>query len=141
MIKNFIALHAGGSKNLSSGCLNARDENEVQLTQGLPEDKNEALLTDQGISEGCSLLHLACQTADIGMVELLLQYGANINVLDSNGRTPLHYCIMRGKSAIAKMLLMRLVFVYYAFNFCIFKIIFLLSLCKNMIFYYAFSMN
>lgn len=28
--------------------------------------------------EGCSLLHLACETADIGMVELLLKYGAYI---------------------------------------------------------------
>ncbi|XP_048334213.2 ADP-ribosylation factor GTPase-activating protein AGD3-like isoform X3 [Ziziphus jujuba] len=96
-----------GSKNLSSCYLNSRDENEVQLTKGFHEDKNEAQLTNQGIPQGCSLLHLACQTSDVGMVELLLQYGANVNVSDSNGHTPLHYCIMRGKSAIAKMLLMR----------------------------------
>ncbi|OVA09670.1 Arf GTPase activating protein [Macleaya cordata] len=57
--------------------------------------------------EGCSLLHLACQTADIGMIELLLQYGANINASDSGGRTPLHHCILRGRTAFAKLLLTR----------------------------------
>ncbi|OWM90619.1 hypothetical protein CDL15_Pgr014922 [Punica granatum] len=55
------------------------------------------------------LLHLACQTetADIGMVELLLQYGANVNASDSKGRTPLHHCIIRQRTAIAKLLLDR----------------------------------
>ncbi|XP_050376318.1 ADP-ribosylation factor GTPase-activating protein AGD3-like isoform X2 [Argentina anserina] len=61
----------------------------------------------ESIPQGCSLLHLACQIADIGMVELLLQYGANINASDSKGQTPLHYCVMRGNPAITKMLLMR----------------------------------
>lgn len=58
-------------------------------------------------SDGCSLLHLACLTADIGMVELLLQYGANLDALDSRGRTPLHHCIISRRYAIAKLLLTR----------------------------------
>ncbi|XP_057485579.1 ADP-ribosylation factor GTPase-activating protein AGD3-like [Actinidia eriantha] len=57
--------------------------------------------------EGCSLLHLACETADIGMLELLLQYGANINASDSRGQTPLHRCILGGKTAFVKLLLTR----------------------------------
>ncbi|KAF2288366.1 hypothetical protein GH714_007075 [Hevea brasiliensis] len=57
--------------------------------------------------DGCSLLHLACETADIGMLELLLQYGANINSTDSRGQTPLHRCILRGRAAFAKLLLSR----------------------------------
>ncbi|XP_057949789.1 ADP-ribosylation factor GTPase-activating protein AGD3 [Malania oleifera] len=57
--------------------------------------------------DGCSLLHLACETADIGMLELLLQYGANINASDSRGRTPLHRCILKGKATFAKLLLSR----------------------------------
>ncbi|XP_022878196.1 ADP-ribosylation factor GTPase-activating protein AGD3-like isoform X1 [Olea europaea var. sylvestris] len=56
---------------------------------------------------GCSLLHLACETADIGMIELLLQYGADINASDSRGHTPLHSCIARGKTTFAKLLLTR----------------------------------
>ncbi|KAL6576370.1 hypothetical protein OROHE_000151 [Orobanche hederae] len=59
------------------------------------------------VFDGCSLLHLACQTADIGMVELLLQHGANINTCDSKGHTPLHHSIMRGRIGIAKLLLIR----------------------------------
>ncbi|KAL1550507.1 ADP-ribosylation factor GTPase-activating protein agd3 [Salvia divinorum] len=57
--------------------------------------------------DGCSLLHLACETADIGMIELLLQYGANINATDSRSHTPLHWCIIKGKAALAKLLLTR----------------------------------
>ncbi|KAJ6849190.1 ADP-ribosylation factor GTPase-activating protein AGD3-like isoform X2 [Iris pallida] len=57
--------------------------------------------------EGWSLLHLACQTADIGMIELLLQYGANVNTTDLRGMTPLHHCVLRGRHAFAKLLLTR----------------------------------
>ncbi|XP_022764147.1 ADP-ribosylation factor GTPase-activating protein AGD3-like isoform X1 [Durio zibethinus] len=57
--------------------------------------------------DGCTLLHLACETGDIGMLELLLQYGANINAMDSRGQTPLHRCILKGKAALAKLLLTR----------------------------------
>ncbi|WOL03750.1 hypothetical protein Cni_G12470 [Canna indica] len=57
--------------------------------------------------EGFSLLHLACWTADIGMIELLLQYGANLNSTDSRRRTPLHHCILKGRHLFAKLLLSR----------------------------------
>uniref|UniRef100_A0A0E0LXD9 ADP-ribosylation factor GTPase-activating protein AGD3 n=1 Tax=Oryza punctata TaxID=4537 RepID=A0A0E0LXD9_ORYPU len=57
--------------------------------------------------EGFSLLHLACHVADVGMVELLLQYGANVNAIDSRGRTPLHQCILKGRHIHAKLLLSR----------------------------------
>ncbi|KAJ0231407.1 ADP-ribosylation factor GTPase-activating protein AGD1 [Hirschfeldia incana] len=58
-------------------------------------------------SKDCSLLHLACLYADIGMVELLLQYGAKVNATDSKGRTPLHHCIISRRYAIARLLLIR----------------------------------
>jgi len=57
--------------------------------------------------EGGSLLHLACQTADIGMIELLLQYGANVNATDLQDRTPLHHCVLKGRHSFAKLLLSR----------------------------------
>lgn len=62
--------------------------------------------------EGFSLLHLACRVADVGMVELLLQYGASVNVSDSRGRMPLHHCILKGRHLHAKLLLSRYVAAY-----------------------------
>ncbi|KAJ4839767.1 ADP-ribosylation factor GTPase-activating protein agd1 [Turnera subulata] len=58
-------------------------------------------------SDSGTLLHLACLYADVGMVELLLQYGANPNVRDPKGQTPLHNCILGKRTAIAKLLLSR----------------------------------
>ncbi|XP_038892774.1 ADP-ribosylation factor GTPase-activating protein AGD4-like isoform X3 [Benincasa hispida] len=57
--------------------------------------------------QGCSLLHLACQNGNQVMLELLLQFGADINVCDSHGRTPLHQCISQENNKLAKLLLRR----------------------------------
>lgn len=59
------------------------------------------------IQEGARVLHLACLTSDAVMVELLIQCGADVNAIDSRGCTPLHYCIMRGNNASAKVLISR----------------------------------
>uniref|UniRef100_A0A7N0TND8 ADP-ribosylation factor GTPase-activating protein AGD3 n=1 Tax=Kalanchoe fedtschenkoi TaxID=63787 RepID=A0A7N0TND8_KALFE len=55
----------------------------------------------------CCLLHLACEAADIGMLELLLQYGANVNFSDSKGQTPLHFSVLRGQATLTKLLIAR----------------------------------
>ncbi|XP_059442994.1 ADP-ribosylation factor GTPase-activating protein AGD4-like isoform X2 [Corylus avellana] len=57
--------------------------------------------------QGCSLLHLACDSGKPLMLELLLQFGAYINMCDFHGRTPLHHCISRGNNPLAKFLLRR----------------------------------
>lgn len=57
--------------------------------------------------QGCSLLHLACQNDNQVMLELLLQFGTDINVRDSHGRTPLHQCISQKNNKLAKLLLRR----------------------------------
>ncbi|KAJ4720321.1 ADP-ribosylation factor GTPase-activating protein AGD3 [Melia azedarach] len=85
-------LTGNSSDRSSSGSLNLASTSDGQAMDDL---------------EGCTLLHLACETADIGMLELLLQYGANINASDSRGQTPLHRCILRGKATFAKLLLSR----------------------------------
>ncbi|MBA0805602.1 hypothetical protein Gohar_005101, partial [Gossypium harknessii] len=55
--------------------------------------------------QGCSILHLACQRGNPVMVELLLQFGADINMRDFHGRTPLHHCVSEGNNPLAKHLL------------------------------------
>ncbi|XP_049367591.1 ADP-ribosylation factor GTPase-activating protein AGD3-like [Solanum verrucosum] len=92
------------------------DVNAVHGEEASPGSDSSSSFNPQSESEehciaefldGCSLLHLACQTADIGMVELLLQHGANINACDSRGQTPLHHSVMRGRTATSKLLLAR----------------------------------
>lgn len=67
---------------------------------------NECSVMDNDM-ESCSLLHLACQSADVAMLELLLQYGANINTIDSRDETPLFRCILGGNATCIKLLLSR----------------------------------
>eukprot|EP00268_Persea_americana_P014838 TRINITY_DN1667_c0_g1_i1.p1 TRINITY_DN1667_c0_g1~~TRINITY_DN1667_c0_g1_i1.p1 ORF type:complete len:648 (-),score=128.93 TRINITY_DN1667_c0_g1_i1:605-2548(-) len=55
--------------------------------------------------QGCSLLHLACHIGDPVMLELLLQFGVDINARDFHGRTPLHHCISKRNNELAKYLL------------------------------------
>ncbi|KAJ9549454.1 hypothetical protein OSB04_021997 [Centaurea solstitialis] len=57
--------------------------------------------------EGCTLLHLACNSGYEVMLELLLQFGADINRSDYHGRTPLHHCICSGNNKLAKYMLRR----------------------------------
>ncbi|TMW86034.1 hypothetical protein EJD97_022041 [Solanum chilense] len=80
------------------------DQSSTCLEMDLASPSERLIVGD---FDGCSLLHLACQTADLGMLELLMQYGANVNASDSSGQTPLHWCIIRGKAAFAKLLIAR----------------------------------
>ncbi|XP_009148425.1 ADP-ribosylation factor GTPase-activating protein AGD4 [Brassica rapa] len=57
--------------------------------------------------QGCSLLHVACHIGDSVLLELLLQFGADPNMRDYHGRTPLHHCISSGNHKFAKILLRR----------------------------------
>ncbi|KAK1406039.1 hypothetical protein QVD17_42236 [Tagetes erecta] len=103
LIVNFEAdvnhVYEGGLCN-SSSSLTLAKAMLLQEQTGTSERHGDDL-------DGCTLLHLACETADVGMIELLLQYGATINVTSSRGHTPLHHCILRGKAACAKLLLSR----------------------------------
>lgn len=54
---------------------------------------------------GQSLLHIAAANADLGVTQLLLQYGANVKCKDSNGWSPLHAAIRRDNWKCAILLI------------------------------------
>jgi len=76
-------------------CIAGNSSDKPSLSSSNSKRKSEDQLTENRLE------------ADIGMVELLLQYGADINASDLRGQTPLHYCIATGRSVIAKILLTR----------------------------------
>ncbi|XP_020214374.1 ADP-ribosylation factor GTPase-activating protein AGD4 [Cajanus cajan] len=98
----------------TSNLINTKYNDEVYHAdaEGNQHDP-EACLSDEQTNEtqrcfrGWSLLHLACHTGSALMVELLLQFGADVNLHDYHGRTPLHHCISSGKNQLAKFLLRR----------------------------------
>lgn len=93
--------HSVDTPNSEEGCVNSPEGKQYNPTTCASiKDSGECL-------QGCSLLHLACEVGDIVMLELLLQFGANINICDFHGRTPLHHCISKGNNLCAKYLLRR----------------------------------
>ncbi|XP_074316507.1 ADP-ribosylation factor GTPase-activating protein AGD1-like isoform X2 [Silene latifolia] len=95
-VKSFVMPRGSGKSDRAA----SRSMTSLNSYKGKDKSKEDSL-------DGCFLLHLACQYTDVGMVELLLQYGADINVVDSRGQTPLHHSIIGRKADVAKVLLMR----------------------------------
>ncbi|KAK4720647.1 hypothetical protein R3W88_010880 [Solanum pinnatisectum] len=85
-------------------------ENDSKLGLQDSQKKHQNPAACQGIKlclQGCSLLHLACNGETPVMLEVLLQFGSDINRRDFHGRTPLQHCIGNGRHHLAKFLLRR----------------------------------
>lgn len=61
---------------------------------------------DKSNSEGIAPIHMAA-TLDAHLVNVLLDLGANINIVDDNGNTPLHYATGNCNILTMKALLLR----------------------------------
>lgn len=66
------------------------------VRRALAED---GALVHQAIAEGDQPLHLAAWQKHAGVVQLLLEMGADPNVQGDKGRTPLHYAVHEGDEA------------------------------------------
>jgi len=67
-------------------------------------------LLDRGVDpntmiNGRTALHAACDEGHYDMVRLLIKYGADIDMVDSTGRSPLEIAILSQESDIAELLL------------------------------------
>jgi ankyrin repeat protein len=54
-----------------------------------------------------SPLHIAAREGDLEDVEVLIDHGADVNLVGDLGNTPLHQAAMTGKTAVVLMLLNR----------------------------------
>lgn len=110
--KNSLSASQSGRRNWSVPSLLSSPDDPGSRSGALsPVSRSPDAAGSGGIDEkdlrGCSLLHVACQIGDISLIELLLQYGAQINCVDTLGRTPLHHCVLCGNNSCAKLLLTR----------------------------------
>lgn len=54
---------------------------------------------------GMTALHFACCNADVGIAEMVLEYGGKPDVPDKAGRLPLHYAVETGEEGIVDVLI------------------------------------
>lgn len=95
-------VHHADAKDLNLGLIIEGHQHDLEACLRIKETNETARCF-----YGWSLLHLACHSDSALMVELLLQFGADVNMHDYHGRTPLHHCISSGKNPLAKFLLRR----------------------------------
>ncbi|RWS01165.1 uncharacterized protein B4U79_16764 [Dinothrombium tinctorium] len=70
--------------------------------------KHGAAFSDEGRPEKvyCDPLHIAAKIGDLDVIKLLVKKAANVNALDSVGRTALWYALLGGHSIICRCLLL-----------------------------------
>lgn len=73
----------------------------------LPTILNQLIISTEDEQEGAytTLLHLAARNNEEKFVKFLIECGANINILDSNGATALHDAAMNNAAKAVKVLL------------------------------------
>mmetsp|Transcript_6084 Transcript_6084/g.11538 ORF Transcript_6084/g.11538 Transcript_6084/m.11538 type:complete len:127 (-) Transcript_6084:1432-1812(-) len=87
-------------KNYSLARHGRVEEVDLLVHQGVPIDARDDF--------GNTILCISCQNGNKAMMKLALRYGANINIRNFRGNTPLHFCYRYGyANTLGKYLLER----------------------------------
>jgi hypothetical protein len=89
----------------ASDILEASRSGELQLVQTILDRDTTAIRMSN--DRGSTALHFAAENGHLQIVELLLDRGADVEVIDVDGDTPLMCAAITGQSEIFKMLLSR----------------------------------
>ena len=94
-----------GRHSLHFACCSASENSAQEIFTILSGDSTD--LVHMPDYSGRTPLHYAIFNSfpgQIRMIQSLLMYGANINCIDENRRTPLHFAAMEGRSSIIPLL-------------------------------------
>jgi ankyrin repeat protein len=64
---------------------------------------NPSLIAERDESK-MNLIHWAADRGDISMIHLLVEKGADVNIVDGDGQTPLHYAFACGHHECIRLL-------------------------------------
>ncbi|KAH9491922.1 hypothetical protein Btru_026760 [Bulinus truncatus] len=81
----------------------ARKLMKIALKAGV--DPNLEMGIPDGLPGRCSPLHLAAYRGDVSIIQLLVQYEADLEKRDSKNYTPLHYAVLKRNTLAARKLL------------------------------------
>ena len=76
----------------------------VKLTESLLQH-NPDLIKEKHSKTGCTILHIAIQSGNPELVEVLLKAGANVSARDNQGNMPLHYAAHQNNLELVRILL------------------------------------
>ena len=85
--------------------LNAASDGEVESVRSLLQESNYNLQIDEADYDKRTALHVAASEGQVSVVEALLQGGADVNVRDRWGGTPLADAIRQGADKVFELLL------------------------------------
>lgn len=107
---NLLALHFFSFFRLTPLYLSVTSKVDPSLTEMLLRDHASIGAADlQGWREA----HQACRAGLAAHLEHLIFYGADMNVRNASGNTPLHVCAVNNQESCARLLLFR--FVVYTY--------------------------
>lgn len=98
-------LLVGGSLSISNGIITAIEKGNIGWLHSRNVSKDD--LTYMSNANGKTLLHIGCEKGHFNIVEFLLDKGLDVNALDRDDKTPLHYAVISKSPCIVYLLLQK----------------------------------